>query len=31
MTDEHPNMALLKRLDLGNLVGAGDIFAENFV
>ena len=31
MTDEHPNMALLKRLDLGNLAGAGDIFAENFV
>lgn len=31
MTDEHPNMALLKRLDLGNLAGTGDVFAENFV
>lgn len=31
MTDEHPNVALLKRVDFGNLAGAADLFAENFV
>ena len=31
MTDDHPNVALLKRVDLGNLAGSADLFAENFV
>ncbi len=31
MTDEHPNVALLKRLDFGNLAGAAELFAGNFV
>lgn len=31
MTDEHPNIALLKRLDFGNLDDTADLFAENFV
>lgn len=31
MTDEHPNVALLKRVDFGNLAGAADLFEENFV
>jgi ketosteroid isomerase-like protein len=31
MTEEHPNVSLLKQLDLGNLAGAADLFAENFV
>ena len=31
MTHEHPNITLFKRLDLRNLAGASDMFAENFV
>lgn len=31
MTAEHPNVALLKRLDLGNLARANDVIAEDFV
>ena len=31
MTDEHPNLALLKRLDFNNLAGAAGLFAEEFV
>ena len=31
MTDEHRNIALLKRLDFGNLDDTADLFAENFV
>jgi ketosteroid isomerase-like protein len=31
MTDEHPNVTLLKRLDFSNLDGAAQLFAENFV
>jgi len=31
MTDEHPNLALLKRLDFNNLAGAADLFAKEFV
>jgi len=31
MTDEHPNITLLNRLDLNNLAGAADLFAEDFV
>lgn len=31
MTDEHTNLALLKRLDFNNLAGAADLFAEEFV
>jgi ketosteroid isomerase-like protein len=31
MTEEHPNIALLKRLDLGNLAGSANLFAEDFV
>ena len=31
MSDEHPNVTLLKRLDFGNLAGAADLFAEDFV
>jgi hypothetical protein len=31
MAKEHPNVSLLKRLDLGNIAGAADLFAEDFV
>ena len=31
MTEEHPNIALLKRLDLGNLAGSANLFAEDVV
>ena len=31
MAAEHPNIALLKRLDLRNLDAAADLFAESFV
>ena len=31
MTDVHPNVTLLKRVGFGNLAGAADLFAENFV
>ena len=31
MTQEHPNIALLKRLDLGNLAAAADLFAPDVV
>lgn len=31
MTDEHPNVALLKRLDLRNLDAAGDLMSEDVV
>ena len=31
MTDEHPNVTLLKRLDFGSLAGAAELFAGNFV
>ena len=29
MTDEHPNIALLKRFDPANLAGADDVFGES--
>lgn len=29
--EEHANVSLLKRVDLGNLAGAADLFAEDFV
>ena len=31
MTEEHPNVALLTRVDLRNLASAADSFAEDFV
>ena len=31
MTREHPNVSLLKRLDLGNIAGAAGLFAEDVV
>ena len=31
MTEEHPNIALLKRLDLRNLEAAKDLFAEDVI
>ena len=31
MTDEHPNLALFRRLDMDNISGAADLFAEDFV
>jgi len=31
MTEEHPNVALLKRLDPGNVAGAADVFAEDVI
>ena len=31
MSNEHPNLALLKRLDFRNLEGAADLFADDFV
>lgn len=31
MSEEHPNVSLLKRLDLGNLATCSDLFAEDFV
>ena len=31
MSEEHPNVSLLKRLDFGNLADAADLFAEDFV
>ncbi len=31
MTAEHPNVSLLKRLDLRNLADAADLFAPDFV
>ena len=31
MTEEHPNISLFKKLDLGNLGEASDLFAEDFV
>ncbi|WJY23177.1 nuclear transport factor 2 family protein [Fontisubflavum oceani] len=31
MTDPHPNVALLSQLDLSDLAGAADLFAEGFV
>jgi len=31
MTEEHPNISLLKQLDLRNLGEASDLFAEDFV
>ncbi len=31
MTEEHPNVALLKRIDPGNLAGTADVFTEDFV
>jgi uncharacterized protein len=31
MTGEHPNISLLKRLDLRNLAAAKDVFAEDVV
>jgi ketosteroid isomerase-like protein len=31
MTDEHPNVALLKRLDLGDIAGAAELFASDVV
>ncbi|MEL6320924.1 MAG: nuclear transport factor 2 family protein [Cyanobacteria bacterium J06626_14] len=31
MTYEHPNVSLLKRLDLSNIAGASALFAEDFV
>ena len=30
-TDEHPNVALIKRLDLRNMAAAADLFAEDVV
>ena len=31
MTKEHSNVSLLNRLDIRNLAGSADLFAENFV
>ena len=31
MSEEHPNVSLLKRVDLGNLASCADLFAEDFV
>lgn len=31
MSKEHSNISLLKRLDLANIAGAADLFAEDFV
>jgi ketosteroid isomerase-like protein len=31
MTEEHPNVSLIKRLDPSDLAGAKDLFAENVV
>ncbi|QDU06977.1 nuclear transport factor 2 family protein [Gimesia aquarii] len=31
MTEEHPNVALLKQLDPGNVAGTADVFAEDVV
>ena len=31
MTEEHPNISLLKRLDLRNLAAAKDLMAEDVV
>ncbi|MGI9539564.1 MAG: nuclear transport factor 2 family protein [Miltoncostaeaceae bacterium] len=31
MADKHPNISLLERLDLADLAGAADIFAEDVV
>lgn len=31
MRDPHPNLALLQKLDLSNLDGCADLFAETFV
>lgn len=31
MTKEHSNVSLLNRLDISNLAGSADLFAENFV
>ena len=31
MSEEHPNVSLLKRVDLGNLPSCADLFAEDFV
>ena len=31
MTEEHPNIALLKRLDLRNLAAAKDLIAEGVI
>ena len=31
MSDEHPNLALIKRLDLRDLAAAADVFAEDVV
>lgn len=31
MSEDHPNVSLLKRLDLGNLADATDLFAPDFV
>lgn len=31
MTEDHPNVALLKRLDLRNLAGSNELFAEDVV
>ena len=31
MTDEHPNITLLKRIDLSDIAGSTDVFAEDVV
>ncbi|MEO1353076.1 MAG: nuclear transport factor 2 family protein [Cyanobacteria bacterium J06635_15] len=31
MTQEHPNIFLLSRLDIGNLAGCADLFSKEFV
>lgn len=31
MTEEHPNVSLLQRLDLRDLEGSADLFSEDFV
>ena len=31
MSEEHPNVSLLKQLDLGNLSACADLFADDFV
>lgn len=31
MNDDHPNVALIQKLDPGNLAGEKDLFAEDFV
>ncbi len=31
MSEEHPNVSLLKRVDLGNLASWADLFEEDFV